>query len=66
MEEDILESLRGSDSQITRKGTNNETGTGLGLSLCRELIDMQGGKIRIESKAGEGTLITFTLPGSEG
>ena len=63
MEKDVLNHLLSKDSQITTKGTNNETGTGLGLSLCKELIAIHGGEIRIESKIGEGTLITFTLPG---
>ena len=62
MEEDIIAHLLSADLQITTKGTHNESGTGLGLSLCKELITIMGGKIRIESKAGEGTLITFTLP----
>ena len=62
MDENTLIKLLSQDSQITTKGTNNETGTGLGLSLCKELITLQGGKIRIESQVGEGTLIAFTLP----
>ena len=62
MDEDTITQLLNQDSQITTKGTNNEAGTGLGLSLCKELITLQGGKIRIESKVGECTLITFTLP----
>ena len=62
MKEDLLSHLFNSDSQITTKGTNNEAGTGLGLNLCKELIEMQGGKIRIVSKEGEGTSVIFTLP----
>ncbi len=46
----------------TRKGTNKESGTGLGLNLCRELTLKQGGDIKIESKTGEGTSVIFTLP----
>jgi signal transduction histidine kinase len=44
------------------KGTNNEKGTGLGLLLCKEFITMHGGIIWIESEAGKGTKIKFTLP----
>lgn len=43
-------------------GTGKETGTGLGLVLCKELIDRQGGQIWLESKTGEGSTIYFSLP----
>ena len=62
MDEDILSSILNPDTQFTTKGTNNETGTGLGLSLCKELIEMQGGEIKIVSEAGKGTSVIFTLP----
>jgi len=37
-------------------------GTGLGLSLVREIVDRHGGLVHLESRIGEGTLATFTLP----
>lgn len=37
-------------------------GTGLGMSIVKELIDLMGGEITVKSKVGEGTTITFTLP----
>ncbi len=43
-------------------GTRNETGTGLGLSLCKNFITRHGGTIHAESKPGVGTTIQFTLP----
>ncbi len=46
----------------TKKGTNKESGTGLGLNLCRELTIKQGGDIRIESKIEKGTSVIFSLP----
>lgn len=44
------------------RGTNNENGTGLGLVLCKEFIEKQGGAIHIESEPGQGSKIIFTLP----
>lgn len=43
-------------------GTAKETGTGLGLILCKELVERQYGKIWVESKQDEGTTFYFTLP----
>ncbi|TDJ07469.1 MAG: HAMP domain-containing histidine kinase [Deltaproteobacteria bacterium] len=43
-------------------GTAKETGTGLGLILCKELVERQYGKIWVESKEDEGTTFYFTLP----
>jgi PAS domain S-box-containing protein len=47
----------------SRVGTENEPGTGLGLSLCREMIRMNNGSISIESRVSEGTTVTVSLPG---
>jgi signal transduction histidine kinase len=43
-------------------GTENEKGTGLGLKLCYELVKINNGSISVESKEGEGTCFTITLP----
>ena len=43
-------------------GTENETGTGLGLILCKEFVEKHGAKIWIESKVDEGSEFIFTLP----
>jgi len=37
-------------------------GAGLGLSICRKLVEAHGGRIRIESEEGKGTTCYFTLP----
>ncbi|MCB2221361.1 MAG: PAS domain-containing sensor histidine kinase [Bacteroidetes bacterium] len=50
------------DEQIKTKGTDNETGSGLGLILCKELVEKNNGKIWAESKPGEGSRFCFTLP----
>jgi two-component system sensor histidine kinase/response regulator len=46
----------------TTTGTSREKGSGLGLSLCRELVEKNGGEIRFVSEPGKGTAFTFTLP----
>jgi len=43
-------------------GTSGETGKGLGLFFCKEFVKMNNGDIYIESKAGKGTVISFTVP----
>jgi signal transduction histidine kinase len=57
-QEKIFERFYQVDSSYTRKAG----GTGLGLSLCGELVNMLGGKIWVNSKEGEGSEFHFTLP----
>lgn len=47
---------------IIRYGTAKEKGTGLGLALCREFVEKHGGTIYANSRDGEGSVFTFTLP----
>lgn len=48
--------------QFGRAHVPGEKGTGLGLAIAREIVEMHGGNIRVESRLGKGTKITFTLP----
>jgi signal transduction histidine kinase len=43
--------------------TTRTRGTGLGLAVCRELVRLHGGNIRITSRPGAGTTVSVTLPG---
>jgi len=58
---DIIPNLFSIEKNISTPGTNDEKGTGLGLMLCKELIEKQGGKIWVESEYGKGSIFKFTL-----
>jgi signal transduction histidine kinase len=53
------------DKRVKRKGTAGEMGTGMGLIVCRELIERNGGEIWLTSQPGQGTEVFFTLPRNE-
>jgi signal transduction histidine kinase/ligand-binding sensor domain-containing protein len=50
------------DNKYTRKGTDMERGSGLGLVLCREFVEKHKGTIRVVSEPGKGSSFIFTLP----
>jgi len=50
------------NNYFTTKGTASESGTGLGLMLCRDFLSRNKGQLFIESKYGEGSTFSFTLP----
>ncbi|MEM9840733.1 MAG: ATP-binding protein, partial [Pseudomonadota bacterium] len=57
----IFESFR----QVDTGGTRSFQGTGLGLAICKQITDLLGGKIDLESEVGFGTTFTITIPMSE-
>jgi signal transduction histidine kinase len=50
------------DSKIRRKGTGGEDGSGLGLALCKEFVQINNGTIQVESEPGKGSTFCATLP----
>jgi len=50
------------DKKTTTTGTDGEPGTGLGLPMCKELVEKCGGEIWCESTIDKGTTFAFTLP----
>ena len=62
MDSTYLENLFSIESMQSRPGTENESGSGLGLILCKEYIEKNGGRLGVTSKIGTGSTFTFTLP----
>ncbi|MFZ4401628.1 MAG: PAS domain S-box protein [Bacteroidales bacterium] len=60
----IKENLFKLDVNIARKGTEGELSTGLGLLLCKEFVEIHGGKLWAESEEGKGSCFYFTMANS--
>lgn len=64
MDPQYLEKLFTLDNTESRPGTEKEEGSGLGLILCREMAQQNGGSLTAASTPGQGSVFTVTLPAS--
>jgi signal transduction histidine kinase len=62
MAPEILSKLFRIDQKVFQPGTEGEASSGLGLLLCREIVEKHGGLIKVESEVGRGSRFTFTIP----
>lgn len=62
MKKEMVDNLFNLEINTNREGTNGESSTGLGLILCKELVEKQGGKLEVESVVNKGSKFKFTMP----
>ncbi|MEH6348402.1 MAG: transporter substrate-binding domain-containing protein [Bermanella sp.] len=62
MSQDQAKKIFSLDHKVSTIGTAGERGTGLGIPLCKEMLERNKGKIWVESTIGEGAVFHFTLP----
>ena len=57
-----IDMVFGEFQRVSTKPTGDEGSTGLGLSICRRIVDLHNGHIAVESESGQGSRFYFTLP----
>ncbi|MDP9079275.1 MAG: ATP-binding protein [Bacteroidota bacterium] len=57
-----IEKLFSINTHFSHSGTSGERGTGIGLLLCKELVELNGGKLSVKSVVGKGSTFYFNLP----
>ena len=62
MTPEIVDTLFDSTQHVTTFGTDHEKGTGIGLGLCQDYVEMHKGKITVDSVLGKGSRFHFTIP----
>jgi signal transduction histidine kinase len=62
MDSETLNHLFRIDVNHKSLGTSNERGTGLGLIICKEFVEKNGGQLKAESKLEKGSKFSFTVP----
>jgi two-component system sensor histidine kinase/response regulator len=65
MSQEDIDRLFRIDVSHSTLGTEKEQGTGLGMIICKEMVERNGGQIRVESELGKGTTVEFTVPLAE-
>jgi signal transduction histidine kinase len=58
----IAQKLFDIDCEYITEGTNNESGTGIGLKLCKEFVLKNNGDIKVESEIGKGSTFQIIIP----
>jgi len=62
MSSDEINKLFYIHTHFSYEGTHGEKGAGIGLLLCKELVELNGGKLKVKSTQGKGSTFYFNLP----